>query len=196
MTNDPATPTPGDRSARWRRDHRRQPHRHGGLRGHRDHRRGRLLDRRQWVGAITAMSLFAVGVFAFLWSYWNAVQRSRERRIGVTQLYLLVGPPTPTGPTAHARIAGRPGGGRHGHGARPAKDPTASPGSSLAVGFLVPMLGFGLNGLWAAYHGSSRHSRHGGTSEMEGIRMADRIGRRTRIGATSAAPIGQNEDHG
>jgi hypothetical protein len=26
------------------------------------------------------------------------------------------------------------------------------PGTSLALGFLVPMLGFGLNGLWAAYH--------------------------------------------
>ena len=49
----------------------------------------------QWVGAITAMSLFAVGVFAFLWSFWNVVQRSREELVGVTQVYLLVGPPTP-----------------------------------------------------------------------------------------------------
>ena len=31
--------------------------------------------------------------------------------------------------------------------------PDGNPGSSLALGFLVPMLGFGLNGLWAAYHG-------------------------------------------
>ena len=32
--------------------------------------------------------------------------------------------------------------------------PDGNPGSSLAVGFLVPMLGFGLNGLWAVYHGN------------------------------------------
>ena len=32
--------------------------------------------------------------------------------------------------------------------------PDGNPGSSLALGFLVPMLGFGLNGLWAAYHAS------------------------------------------
>ena len=31
--------------------------------------------------------------------------------------------------------------------------PDGKPGSSLALGFLVPMFGFGLNGLWAAYHG-------------------------------------------
>ena len=32
--------------------------------------------------------------------------------------------------------------------------PDGKPGSSLALGFLVPMLGFGLNGLWAAFHGT------------------------------------------
>jgi hypothetical protein len=36
--------------------------------------------------------------------------------------------------------------------ARP-NGPDGNPGSSLAVGFLVPMLGFGLNGLWAVTHG-------------------------------------------
>jgi hypothetical protein len=30
--------------------------------------------------------------------------------------------------------------------------PDGRPGSSLALGFLVPMFGFGMNGLWAAYH--------------------------------------------
>jgi hypothetical protein len=49
----------------------------------------------QWVGAITAMALFAVGVFAFIWSFWHAVQRSREEQIGVMQIYLLLGDPTP-----------------------------------------------------------------------------------------------------
>ena len=109
----------------------------------------------QWIGAITAMALFTIGVFAFLWSYWNAVQRSRTDEIAVTQLYLLMGDaiPSPVRRTmnltlvtqfviAIATTLARPNG------------PDGNPGSSLAVGFLVPMLGFGLNGLWAVYHGN------------------------------------------
>ena len=49
----------------------------------------------QWVGAVTAMALFTIGVCAFLWSYWTAVQRSREVDIAVSQLYLLLGPGDP-----------------------------------------------------------------------------------------------------
>lgn len=109
----------------------------------------------QWIGAITAMSLFAIGVFAFLWSYWSAVQRSREVQIAVSQLYLLLGPAIPVRVRRIMNLAlvtqvviatvtalGRPDG------------PDGTPGSSLALGFLVPMLGFGLNGLWAVQHGS------------------------------------------
>ncbi len=109
----------------------------------------------QWVAAVTALALFGVGVFAFLWSYYNAVQRSRTDVITVTGLYLLLGDATPARvrrimlltllaqvlvavATTFARLQG----------------PDGKPGSSLALGFLVPMLGFGLNGLWAAYHGS------------------------------------------
>jgi hypothetical protein len=107
----------------------------------------------QWVGAITAMSLFAVGVFAFLWSFWNVVQRSREELIGVTQVYLLIGSPTPK--RVRARMLGllavqivvalvtalsR------------TETADGRAGSSLALGVLVPMFGLGLNGLWAAYH--------------------------------------------
>lgn len=107
----------------------------------------------QWVAAITALVLFAVGVFAFLWSYYNAVQRSRRDVIAVSGLYFLLGDSTPPRvrrimlstlllqlvvavTTTFARLDG----------------PDGKPGSSLALGFLVPMLGFGLNGLWAAYH--------------------------------------------
>lgn len=109
----------------------------------------------QWIGAVTAMALFTLGVAAFLWSYWNAVQRSRTEEIAVTQLYLLLGDaiPAPVRRTmnlilltqfviATATTFARPNG------------PDGNPGSSLAVGFLVPMLGFGLNGLWAVYHGN------------------------------------------
>jgi hypothetical protein len=108
----------------------------------------------QWVGAITAMGLFLIGVFAFLWSFWNVVQRSRTEQIAVTQVYLLIGPPTPARTrrvmlamltvqitvgltTALTRTRAENG----------------SPGTSLAVGVLVPMFGIGMNGLWAAYHG-------------------------------------------
>lgn len=137
----------------------------------------------QWVGAATAMGLFAIGVFAFLWSYWAAVQRSRTSEIAVSQLYLLLGAAIP-GPVkrvmlgalvaqfaiALATTLARPNG------------PEGSPGSSLAVGFLVPMLGFGLNGLWAAGHATFA-VRSDGPTASHGVRE-------------SPAPIGQNADHG
>jgi hypothetical protein len=130
----------------------------------------------QWVGAITAMVLFAIGVFAFLWSYWNAVQRSRSDEISVTQLYLLMGDAIPVAvrrtmnftlltqfAVAIVTTLSRTNG------------PDGNPGSSLAVGFLVPMLGFGLNGLWAARHGNFS----------------------TRVDVpTSSKEIRQNADHG
>lgn len=130
----------------------------------------------QWVGAISAMVLFAVGVFVFLWSYWSAVQRSRNDEIAVTQLYLLMGDAVPAAVrrtlnllvvaqflVATATTLARPDG------------PDGSPGSSLALGFLVPMLGFGMNGLWAV--------RHGNFAARTGLHV-------------SGAEIGQNADHG
>lgn len=130
----------------------------------------------QWIGAVTAMVLFTIGVFAFLWSYWNAVQRSRTEDIAVSQLYLLLGDAIPkavrrTMLTALAfqfivalvTTLVRPEG------------PSGGAGSSLAVGFLVPMLGFGLNGLWAAYFG--------------------RFNTRAPV-RNSPADIGQNAEHG
>jgi len=128
----------------------------------------------QWVGAVTAMVLFAIGVFAFLWSYWNAVQRSRADEIAVTQLYLLMGSaiPAPVRRTmnlvllvqfavAISTTVARPNG------------PDGNPGSSLAVGFLVPMLGFGLNGLWAVYHGNFAARSDVPTSQQEIRQNAD-----------------------
>ncbi len=135
----------------------------------------------QWIGAITAMTLFAIGVAAFLWSYWSAVQRSRSDEISVTQLYLLMGDaiPAPVRRTmnltlvvqvvvAVATTLARPNG------------PDGNPGSSLAVGFLVPMLGFGLNGLWAV--------RHGNFAVRSDVPRSDV--------PTSSKEIRQNADHG
>jgi hypothetical protein len=130
----------------------------------------------QWVGAITAMALFAVGVFAFLWSFWNAVQRSRVEQIGVMQMYLLLGDPTP----ARVRrvmlsmLAIQIGVGLVTAFARSEAE-DGSPGTSLAVGILVPMFGLGLNGLWCAFHGTF--------PPREDVVASD-------------TPIDQNEGHG
>ena len=147
----------------------------------------------QWIGAVTAMTLFAVGVFTFLWAYWNAVQRSRTDEVSVAQLYFLVGPPTPVrvrrtmlgALLAQVVIAtvttlARPDG------------PDGGPGSSLAVGFLVPMLGFGLNGLWA-----SKHAAFAPRPDARGGHGADRgAGHGVADVTLPGDGIGQNADHG
>ena len=108
----------------------------------------------QWVGAVTAMTLFAIGVATFLWGFWNAVQRSRHEDIAVSEVYFLLRDAAPRGVrrsmnamllaqiitafgTTFARTSG----------------PDGRPGSSLAVGILVPVLGIGLNGLWSSRYG-------------------------------------------
>ena len=109
----------------------------------------------QWIAAITALALFAIGVFAFLWSYYNAVQRSRTDAISVSGLYLLLGPPTPArvrrvdaGDVAAAT------GDRAGHHVGPEPEgPTVARGRRWRWGSSCRCSGFGLNGLWAAYHG-------------------------------------------
>jgi hypothetical protein len=147
----------------------------------------------QWIGAITALILFAAGVFCFLWAYVQAVQRSRTDEISVASLYLLTGPATPPAvkwrmlgllgvqvvtatATTFARLEG----------------PDGEPGSSLAVGFLVPMLGFGLNGLWAALYGQfppRRRRGDGGTGDDTDAPESDES-------ATGASAISQNDGHG
>lgn len=103
-------------------------------------------------GVVVALTLFAAGVFAFLSSYWTAVQRSRHDELSVAELYFLTGSATPGSVKAPmlwslavqvlAALATAL--------ARPNTDGKA--GSVLAFGVLVPMFGLGLNGLWAARH--------------------------------------------
>jgi len=146
----------------------------------------------QWVGAATAMALFTVGVFAFLWGFWNAIQRSREEEVSVTQLFLLFGPGTPSGvrrvmlamlaiqvATAFATAIWRIDG------------PDGNPGSSLAVGLLVPMFGLGMNGLWAAYHAD-----FGPRLDIDGRPMRVEPNNSRQDGGTPTAFIDKNEDHG
>jgi hypothetical protein len=131
----------------------------------------------QWVGAITAMTLFGIGVFAFIWSFFNAAQRSRAEQIGVMQIYLLLGPPTPrrvrvimlTLLVIQVAVGLGTAIGR-------SEAADGSPGTSLAVGVLVPMFGIGMNGLWCAFHGV--------------------FPPRDPDGVTIGPSIGQNDDHG
>ncbi|MGB0112600.1 MAG: hypothetical protein WBP59_05225 [Ilumatobacteraceae bacterium] len=138
----------------------------------------------QWVGAITAMGLFAIGVFAFLWSFYNAAQRSRAEEIGVLQVYLLLGRPTPPRVrrvmlsmlaiqvvVALGTAIGR------------SEADDGSPGTSLAVGILVPMFGMGLNGLWCAFHGVFEPRKAAGATTGA-------------TGTTSDVAMDQNGDHG
>lgn len=104
---------------------------------------------------IVALVLFAVGVFAFIWGYFSAIERSRTEEIGVANLFLLTGP---TAPPAVKRtmsialavqvvvaIAGAAA------GFSGMSEDELNP---LAFGILVPMFGMGLNGVWASRHGT------------------------------------------
>lgn len=104
-------------------------------------------------GVVVSLGLFGLGVWVFLWGYWTAVQRSRVDQIAVAQIYFLTHRVVPV---AQQRLM---------LGAltvqcvvslvtalaRPNTD--GQPGSTLAFGILVPMLGLGLNGLLAARYG-------------------------------------------
>ena len=104
---------------------------------------------------VVALVLFGLGVFAFIWAYFSAVERSRSDEIGVANLFLL------TGPTAPARVKRTMsaalaiqvvvglGGAMIGFARIEGDEPNL-----LAFGILVPMFGIGLNGLWASRHGT------------------------------------------
>lgn len=109
-------------------------------------------------GVVVSLVLFAIGVAAFLWGYWTAVQRSREVEMSVAELYFLMGSAIPARVkrimlgclsiqvvAALVTAIARP--------STPAPDGGSTAGSTLAFGVLVPVLGLGLNGLWAARSG-------------------------------------------
>ena len=102
---------------------------------------------------VVALALFAVGVATFLLGYFAAVQRSRSDEIAVSQLFFLAGGVAPRDVKLPmlAALATQTIVGIACAIARPSTDGKA--GSVLAFGVLVPMLGLGLNGLWASKHG-------------------------------------------
>lgn len=106
------------------------------------------------LGVVVDLCWFSAGVVAFLWGYWSAVQRSRHEEISVAGMYFLLGG---CAPVAVARwmnllLAAQVTVGLVGALVRPATEGRA--GSTLAFGILVPMLGLGLNGLWASHRGT------------------------------------------
>ncbi len=109
-----------------------------------------------WKAIAVAVSLgtFAIGVVAFLWGYWTAVQRSREDNISVAALYFLIDncAPRDVARRMNVLLVIQVIGGLATALARPSTG--AERGSTLAFGILVPMLGLGLNGLWGAYYGT------------------------------------------
>ena len=137
----------------------------------------------QWVAAITAIVLFFLGIGAFLWSFWNAVQRSRGEHVAVTQLYLLTGHVAPPALRRLMRslLAVQIVTGLGTALARP-NQADGTPGTSLALGVLVPVFGLGLNGLWAAFHGTYDARADGEPP--------------TRRSAPTTTSIDQNEHHG
>ena len=106
------------------------------------------------IGGVS-MALFAIGVATTLWAYTRALDRSRVEEVGVANLFLL------TGKTAPQQV------GRVMTAALVVQIAAAIAGAwigvvgldegelnALAFGVLVPMFGIGMNGVWAARHGS------------------------------------------
>lgn len=129
-------------------------------------------------GVVVDLVLFAIGVVAFLWGYFAAIQRSRVEQMAVAELYLLMGPAVPSRvkvlmntllviqitvalSTALTRLS------------TPADDGGSTNGSTLAFGVLVPLLGLGLNGLWAASHGTFPPRRRKAAAGDDERRVSD-----------------------
>ncbi|HZY08146.1 MAG TPA: hypothetical protein VFE69_10385, partial [Ilumatobacteraceae bacterium] len=89
------------------------------------------------------------------WAYARALERSRTEEVGVANLYLLTGPTAPkpvrrimTWALAIQVVAAFVGAWIGVVGLDKGEL------NALAFGVLVPMFGIGMNGVWAALHGS------------------------------------------
>lgn len=99
------------------------------------------------------LALFAIGVAAFILGYFSAVQRSRYDEVSVAGLFLLLDKVADRSTTLrmNTALAVQTIIGVTGAIVRGSTD--GKPGSTLAFGVLVPLLGLGLNGMWASKHG-------------------------------------------
>ncbi|MEK7292506.1 MAG: hypothetical protein AAB088_03565 [Actinomycetota bacterium] len=106
------------------------------------------------LGVAVAVVLFVVGVAAFIWGYFTALQRSRYDNISIAALFFLLGG------VANRRVRTIMNGclvvqGSCGLVTALARTSTdGRSGSTLAFGVLVPLFGMGLNGLWSSRYGT------------------------------------------
>lgn len=131
------------------------------------------------VHVVVSLICFGIGVFVFLWGYWDAVQRSRQDNISVAALYFLVDKCAPqqvmrmmNSLLVSQLVIGIAG-------ALWRSSTNGKPGSTLAFGILAPMLGLGLNGLWGAHYGQ----------------FGPRASQKNTEVPPQSAPSGQDEDH-
>ncbi len=105
------------------------------------------------IAVVASLGCFSIGVVAFLWGYWTAVQRSRRDNIAVASLYFLADKSAPRSVSMrmNSLLAAQVIVGLATALLRSSTDGKA--GSTLAFGILVPVLGLGLNGLWGAQNG-------------------------------------------
>ena len=118
------------------------------------------------VGVVVSLGCFSVGIVAFLWGYWTAVQRSRTDNISVAALYFLV---DNCAPQSVARLMNGALGIQVVVAVATAISRTTTDGragSTLAFGVLVPMMGLGLNGLWGATYGAFAPRQFGDSDEV------------------------------
>lgn len=128
------------------------------------------------VAAAVAIGCFTVGVVVFLWSYWTAVQRSRRDEISVAALYFLVDGCAPRGVarTMNSLLTAQVVVSVVTASIRSSTD--GEPGSTLAFGILVPMMGLGFNGLWGSLHGTFRprfDAQNSGVPDTDAVRDQD-----------------------
>jgi len=107
-----------------------------------------VMDWTRPIGVALDLVLFAIGCLAFLGSYGIAIGRSRTDEIGVASLYLLTNRVAPN--PVRIRLLGA-------FAVQCVVAVTVAsvrPFTTAAFAVLAPMFGLGLNGLWAARHGT------------------------------------------
>jgi hypothetical protein len=97
--------------------------------------------------AVVSGGLFVIGCVVFFWAYAVAVSRSRTNLIGIGGLYFLAG----TAPKV-VRFRLRLSLGIEILAATVSA--SIRPFTPMAFGFLVPVFGLGMCGLWGARHGT------------------------------------------
>lgn len=103
----------------------------------------------QWVNVAVSLILFVLGTAAMLWAFLIAVERSRQRVIGVGGLYFAIG----SAPRQVQKILLTSLAVEIAVALTTASIRIYSP---VAFGILVPVWGIGLTGMWCARYGDFR----------------------------------------